>query len=302
MKSKSALSISSHVAHGYVGNRAIVFPLQYLGWDVDAINTTNFSNHPGYGSFKGASSSSELVGEIFQGLEKILDISDEYDIILTGYTPSEQILQIVYEEIKKVFQASQRHPALIVDPVLGDNGKLYVSEKVIPLYEKILGTGFVSLTTPNQFEFELLSGVKITSKQSLKEAIQTFYAKFKVPNVVISSVTLDGKSYCVGYSHSKDRLFAVKIEEIDCHFNGCGDLFTAIVAHHFYSNGFELSLDLISTVLRRLRKVLETSLELEARETKNHEIKNVKDIRVVSSRNALDEPLDPGYSLEVMQL
>ena len=33
------LSIQSHVAHGYVGNKIAVFALQLLGYDVDFINT-----------------------------------------------------------------------------------------------------------------------------------------------------------------------------------------------------------------------------------------------------------------------
>lgn len=61
------LSIQSHVAFGYVGGKAAVFPLQCLGYDVDVsiqqftrslrfrtnksawqvVNTVNFSNHTG---------------------------------------------------------------------------------------------------------------------------------------------------------------------------------------------------------------------------------------------------------------
>ena len=41
------LSIQSHVVHGYVGNKAATFPLQVLGFDVDAINSVQFSNHTG---------------------------------------------------------------------------------------------------------------------------------------------------------------------------------------------------------------------------------------------------------------
>ena len=44
---KQVLSIQSHVVHGYVGNRCAVFPLQLLGYDVDFINSVQFSNHTG---------------------------------------------------------------------------------------------------------------------------------------------------------------------------------------------------------------------------------------------------------------
>lgn len=47
------LSIQSHVVSGYVGNKSATFPLQLLGFEVDAINTVQFSNHTGYGHWKG---------------------------------------------------------------------------------------------------------------------------------------------------------------------------------------------------------------------------------------------------------
>ena len=47
------LSIQSHVAYGHVGNRAAVFPLERLGFEVWPINTVQFSNHSGYESWTG---------------------------------------------------------------------------------------------------------------------------------------------------------------------------------------------------------------------------------------------------------
>ena len=47
------LSIQSHVAYGHVGNASATFPMQRLGVEVWPIHTVQFSNHPGYGSFRG---------------------------------------------------------------------------------------------------------------------------------------------------------------------------------------------------------------------------------------------------------
>ncbi|CAN0078359.1 unnamed protein product, partial [Ectocarpus sp. 13 AM-2016] len=43
----SLFSIQSHVVRGYVGNKCSVFPLQLLGFDVDPVNSVQFSNHTG---------------------------------------------------------------------------------------------------------------------------------------------------------------------------------------------------------------------------------------------------------------
>ena len=37
------LSIQSHVVSGYVGNKSATFPLQLLGFEVDAINSVQVS-------------------------------------------------------------------------------------------------------------------------------------------------------------------------------------------------------------------------------------------------------------------
>ena len=47
------LSIQSSVAYGHVGNSAAVFPLQRLGHEVWPVHTVNFSNHTGYGAWRG---------------------------------------------------------------------------------------------------------------------------------------------------------------------------------------------------------------------------------------------------------
>ncbi|KAL0904534.1 hypothetical protein M5K25_026658 [Dendrobium thyrsiflorum] len=46
-KTGRVLSIQSHTIQGYVGNKSAVFPLQLLGYDVDPINSVQFSNHTG---------------------------------------------------------------------------------------------------------------------------------------------------------------------------------------------------------------------------------------------------------------
>ncbi|CAN0554829.1 unnamed protein product, partial [Laminaria digitata] len=44
-------SVQSHVVRGYVGNKCAVFTLQLLGFDVDPVNSVQFSNHTGQYSY-----------------------------------------------------------------------------------------------------------------------------------------------------------------------------------------------------------------------------------------------------------
>ncbi|CUA74191.1 O-methylsterigmatocystin oxidoreductase [Rhizoctonia solani] len=82
---KRVLSIQSHVVHGYVGNKAATFPLQLLGWDVDAINTVQFSNHAGYRSHGGSKTDKDQLIDIFSILEK--NEFTQIDALISGYVP-----------------------------------------------------------------------------------------------------------------------------------------------------------------------------------------------------------------------
>lgn len=62
------LSIQSHVVSGYVGNKAAVLPLQLLGFNVDIINSVQFSNHTGYkNGVEGDKLSGEQLDAVIRG-------------------------------------------------------------------------------------------------------------------------------------------------------------------------------------------------------------------------------------------
>lgn len=298
---KSLLSILSHVAHGYVGNRATTFPLQHYGWDVDTINTTNYSNHPGYGKFRGSKATPEQISELFNGLRDVVDFSS-YKIFIVGYCPNAEVMKTIYNEVvlslASVLNEKER-PVLIVDPVLGDNGRIYVSEDVVPVHQDFLKLGLVDLTTPNQFEMELLTGVKLTSWLQVKTALDTFYSLYKVPNVVILSVDIDNSMYSVGYCHRESehrRIFRIPIHKIGCLFNGSGDVMTGLLTHEFYANGCQLSPVVLGRVLARLSKILVHSYNDEKRRT-GVEPTVVKDVRLISLRRVLDEDFAEGWDM-----
>ncbi len=62
------LSIQSHVAYGHVGNASAVFPMQRLGVEVWPIHTVQFSNHTGYGAWKGRVFDGGMIDEVMEGI------------------------------------------------------------------------------------------------------------------------------------------------------------------------------------------------------------------------------------------
>ncbi|CDK27535.1 unnamed protein product [Kuraishia capsulata CBS 1993] len=299
---KQVLTFSSHVVHGYVGNKAMTFPLQLRGWDVDAINTTNFSNHPGYGQFKGPKVEPEVITEIHTGLE---NIDCEYDIILTGYVASAQTLQAVVQ-ICSVRLKRNPECIWILDPVLGDNGRLYVSEDIIPHYKDLFKTNLVTLVTPNQFEMEVLTGVKINCLDSLKESIQKFHQIYDVKNIVVSSVCIKGidNLICAGSTKGNSASWCYfEIPQLDAIFSGSGDLFLAILADSFSKHrsmgsdleqGLDCLLLALSETISVVEDVLQLSYDIEIAKTKmDQKFRDklyIPDLKIVQSRDTFLKP------------
>lgn len=298
--SKTLLSILSHVAHGYVGNRACVFPLQCCDWDVDAVHTTEYLNHPGHGTFQGAKNDGPSIKTIIEGLKALFDIGTHYDVIVVGYCPSAELMSAVYEELTPIYNnAASKHPVFVVDPVLGDNGRLYVPEEVVQVHIDFLKLGFVDLTTPNQFEMELLTGIKLHTWTDVKLAAKTFHEEYKIENFVVLSVRIDSKLYCVGFSAKADHVFCIPIEEINCRFSGCGDIFTALLTDEFYANDRCLTPKVLGLVVEKLHQILVTSFEDE-RDRLAHEPEIVHDIKLVRLRDVFNKRLGNGLDVKFL--
>jgi pyridoxine kinase len=97
----SILSIQSSVAVGHVGNSAAVFPLQRLGFEVWAVPTVLFSNHPGYDSHKGATVPINTMKAMVDGIDE-LDHFAHCEAILSGYLKNVQTGKFVVETVERI--------------------------------------------------------------------------------------------------------------------------------------------------------------------------------------------------------
>ena len=101
------LSIQSAVAYGHVGNSAAVFPLQRIGVEVLPVYTVNFSNHTGYGAWRGPLISPDDVRDVIQGIED-RGVLSEIDVVLSGYQGSEGIADVILDAVARVKAANPR--------------------------------------------------------------------------------------------------------------------------------------------------------------------------------------------------
>src|SRR5471032_2745885 len=155
------LSLQSHVAYGYVGNRAATFPLQRLGHEVWAVNTVEFSNHTGYGAWRGRSAPADQVAEIVQGVEA-LGVLSGCDALLTGYVGDAALADVVLDTARKV-RAANPKAIWCCDPVLGDTDTGIYVKPGIDAFFRDRAIPAADIVTPNHFELEHLTGRKIAT-------------------------------------------------------------------------------------------------------------------------------------------
>src|SRR4029077_18484133 len=99
------MSIQSSVAYGHVGNSAAVFPLQRIGVEVWPVNTVHFSNHTGYGSWRGMVLPAEEVAEVILGIEE-RGVLHECNGVLSGYMGDASLGEVILDALERVKCAS----------------------------------------------------------------------------------------------------------------------------------------------------------------------------------------------------
>uniref|UniRef100_A0A3P9LYS2 Pyridoxal kinase n=1 Tax=Oryzias latipes TaxID=8090 RepID=A0A3P9LYS2_ORYLA len=230
MQERRVLSIQSHVVRGYVGNKSAVFPLQVLGFEVDSINSVQFSNHTGYAHWKGQVLTAEELNVLYEGIK--LNNVHHYDYILTGYSRDTSFLETVVDIIKELKTAN---PGLVYvcDPVLGDQGAMYVPENLLPIY-KTKVVPLADILTPNQFERKRLTVMDLLHDMGPE-------------TVVLTSTDLRSKrggGFLVALGSQKikkadgtrvSQKIWMDIPKVDAVFVGTGDLFAAMLlawTHH----------------------------------------------------------------------
>ena len=150
------LSIQSHVAYGHVGNAAAVFPLQRLGVEAWAIHTVQFSNHTGYGAWKGRVFEADMIREVVAGIGE-RGVLPTCDGVISGYMGGADIGEAILDTVATV-RAANGGARYCCDPVIGDVGRGIFVRPGIPEFMRERAVPAADVITPNQFELEFLAG------------------------------------------------------------------------------------------------------------------------------------------------
>lgn len=232
MKLGRILSVQSFVTSGHVGNCAAVFPLQLLGYDVDVVPSCVLSNHSGY---KNGAPGLRFTGDDLTTLVKGLEdnhLLGQITHILTGYVGNPSFLNALVDTVLKLRQCNNSI-AFVCDPVLGDNGKLYVPAESVQIYKnKVLQ--HATIVTPNPFELSLLTDITIRTESDVFKACEKLHNEYDIPKVFVTGTQLGDKSGVVSIltsirENGQTTRFAVDSDALSGTFSGSGDLISALL-------------------------------------------------------------------------
>ena len=185
----NVLSIQSHVTYGHAGNSAAVFPLQRLGIEVWPVMTVHFSNHTGYGDWRGPLLSAEDIGEVIRGVEDRGALA-RCDAVLSGYQGAEEVGAVILDAVDRVRQANP-DAMYCCDPVLGDVDQGFFVRPGIAEFMRNKAVPAADLVTPNQFELGYLADAEIRTGQDVLAAADRV-REAGPGTVLVTSVTADG--------------------------------------------------------------------------------------------------------------
>lgn len=216
-------------------------------------------------------------------LESLLDglkrnrLLDGIGHILTGYIGSVSFLRAVIHVVKTIRSVTNNHRLVrfVCDPVLGDHGKFYVPPELVDVYKQEV-LPLADVVTPNQFEVEQLTGVKVHSLEDAKLACQKLHnigPKLVIITSIIfpadheegehqthsdaqgNSTTRGDNQICViasrrNYSSADsdsfdDEIWCIHSFYIEGNFTGTGDLSSALLLAwtEIDSNNIRLALE-----------------------------------------------------------
>lgn len=150
-----------------------------------------------------------------------------FDAIYTGYLGTiEQIDQI--KELFKSFRG--KDTAIIVDPVMADNGKLYPAFDMDYVRKNAELCGEADIIVPNITEAAFMTGMEYREEYD-EGYVKELLARLNELGAgisVLTGISLEkGKTGVMGYERETGEYYVYQNRRIDASYHGTGDLFSS---------------------------------------------------------------------------
>jgi pyridoxine kinase len=236
MPGVKVLSIQSSVAYGHVGNSAAVFPLQRIGVEVWPVYTVHFSNHTGYGAWRGPLLAAADVRDVITGIEE-RGVLGQVDAVLSGYQGGEDIGDVILDAVARV-KAANPAATYTCDPVMGNAKSGCFVNPAIPelLRERVVPAADV--ITPNQFELGFLTGTEPLTLEDTLASVDLARAMGPSTVLVTSVERPDRPADTIEMLAADDTgAWIVQTPLLPLKANGSGDVTAALFTAHRHETG-----------------------------------------------------------------
>jgi pyridoxine kinase len=230
------LSIQSHVAYGHVGNSAAVFALQRVGCEVWPVHTVQFSNHTGYGGWKGEVFSVGMIDAVIEGIAE-RGVLARCDGVLSGYVGSVEIGAAILRAVDRIKAAN---PAAVYccDPVIGNRRRGVFVQGGVPEFIRERAIPLARIVTPNHFELDRLIGDDSVDMAEVVWAIGLLHVRGPAA-ILVTSVEVNetpaGHIDVVASDGSAQYL--VRTPKLAAAGSGAGDVIAALFLCHYVRSG-----------------------------------------------------------------
>lgn len=226
-KVKKIAAVHDLSGMGRVSLTVVIPILSSMGFQVCPLPTAVLSSHTQYPEFSILDLTDEMPRIIAEW--KKLDI--QFDAFYTGYLGSPRQIQIVSDFIDDFRQSDD---LVVVDPVLGDNGRLYTNFDESMIREMRHLAAKADVITPNLTELFYLMD-KPYKADNTDEELKSYLRLLSDAGpqvVIITSVPVHGESHktsVYAYNRVGDRYWKITCPYLPAHYPGTGDTFTSVI-------------------------------------------------------------------------
>ncbi len=218
------LAIQSAVMAGAVGNDAAMPVYTHFHIKAGRLDTVRLAAHPGFGTKYAEIMSAHSIEKLLADYQQLAQFS-ELELIQTGYLGHASQIGPIARFIAQT-QSDSAELRYILDPVLGDAGRLYVDPDIRAQMIRHL-LPLAHILTPNHFELDSLTGKGTTTIDAVTDAARTLLNR-RLEAVFVTGISLNDKQIA-------DLLVTQKTATPFLHkrraagVSGSGDVLTALL-------------------------------------------------------------------------
>lgn len=223
-KQKNIAVINDLAGYGKCALTISIPVISSMGIACCPIPTSIFSNHTGYPSCY----CKDLTSDMPDYIKQWEQLHFTFDGILCGYLTSEKQINIVTDFIHKF---KEKDTLTIIDPVMGDHGKLY-SSYTTSMCEKMKALiQHADILTPNLTEACILTDTPYEKTWTTSELIKLAEnLSFMGPKkLVITGIEQQDKMVNLCFEKNRPPVF-IQTPKTGTGRHGTGDIFSSIVA------------------------------------------------------------------------